>query len=64
MNKKRITNLELKLTEALSSLHREFETLKMQVDETVIVGVFGLVTVCETRIEDLKQKEFRGETNA
>ncbi|KAG5586953.1 hypothetical protein H5410_047387 [Solanum commersonii] len=49
VNKKGLTNLELKLTEALSSLHKEFETLKRQVDKIVSVGVAGPVTVCETR---------------
>ncbi|XP_015168928.1 uncharacterized protein K02A2.6-like [Solanum tuberosum] len=64
VNKEGLTNLELKLTEALSSLHREFETLKRQVDETATAGVAGPVTVRETRIEAPKPKEFRGERNA
>ncbi|XP_015166051.1 uncharacterized protein [Solanum tuberosum] len=64
VNKEGLTNLELKLTEALSSLHREFETLKRRVDETATAGVAGPVTVRETRIEAPKPKEFRGERNA
>ncbi|KAH0638032.1 hypothetical protein KY289_037947 [Solanum tuberosum] len=64
VNKEGLTNLELKLTEALSSLHREFETLKRQVDETDGAGVADLVTIRETCIEAPKPKEFRGERNA
>jgi len=63
VNKEELTNLKLKLTEALSSLHREFETLKRQGDETAGAGVAGPVTVRETRIEAPKPKEFRGERN-
>ncbi|XP_049391610.1 uncharacterized protein LOC125856067 [Solanum stenotomum] len=59
-----LTNLELKLTKALSSLHREFETLKRQVDETATAGAAGPITVHETRIEAPKPKEFRGERSA
>ncbi|KAH0689495.1 hypothetical protein KY289_016853 [Solanum tuberosum] len=64
VNKEGLTNFELKLIETLSSLHREFETLKRQVDETATAGVAGPVTVRETRIEGPKPKEFRGERNA
>uniref|UniRef100_M1DXF3 Uncharacterized protein n=1 Tax=Solanum tuberosum TaxID=4113 RepID=M1DXF3_SOLTU len=39
VNREGLTNLELKLNESLSSLHREFETLKRQVDEAVVAGV-------------------------
>ncbi|KAG5620399.1 hypothetical protein H5410_005617 [Solanum commersonii] len=49
VNKETMTNLELKLTEALSSLHREFETLKRQVDETASAGFAGPVIVPKRR---------------
>ncbi|KAH0693436.1 hypothetical protein KY285_020533 [Solanum tuberosum] len=64
VNKEGLTNLELKLTETLSFLHKEFETLKRQVDETVGAGVAGPVTVRETRIEAPKPKEIRDKRNA
>ncbi|XP_049382777.1 uncharacterized protein LOC125847126 [Solanum stenotomum] len=64
LNKEGLINLELKLTEALSFLHREFETLKRQVDETAATEVAGPVTIRETHIEAHKPKEFRGERNA
>ncbi|KAG5615915.1 hypothetical protein H5410_015739 [Solanum commersonii] len=48
VNKEGLTNLELKLIEALSSLHREFETLKRQVEENAGAGVAGPVIVRET----------------
>ncbi|KAG5581389.1 hypothetical protein H5410_052016, partial [Solanum commersonii] len=35
VNKEGLTNLQLKLTEAFSSLHRQIKTLKRHVDETV-----------------------------
>ncbi|KAH0716710.1 hypothetical protein KY290_012977 [Solanum tuberosum] len=60
VNKEGLTNLELKLTEALSSLHREFEALKAHVDGNVIAGVVVSVIVCETRIKAPKPNEFRG----
>jgi len=64
VHKECLTNLELKLTEALSSHQREFEALKQQVDEVVETGGAGPVTVRETRIEAPKPKEFRGERSA
>uniref|UniRef100_M1DJF6 CCHC-type domain-containing protein n=1 Tax=Solanum tuberosum TaxID=4113 RepID=M1DJF6_SOLTU len=56
VNKEGLTNLELKLTEALSSLHREFETLKRQVDETATAGVAGPVTVQAAKGRDNRSK--------
>ncbi|KAG5619968.1 hypothetical protein H5410_005186 [Solanum commersonii] len=56
VNKEGLTNLELKLIEALSSFHKEFEALKAHVDETTIAGVVGHVIVRETHIEAPKSK--------
>ncbi|KAG5613967.1 hypothetical protein H5410_013791 [Solanum commersonii] len=69
VNREGLTNLELKLTEALSSLHREFETLKRQVDETATAGVAGPVTVRETpkgrdnRSKNVPPKGDRGDSS-
>ncbi|XP_055814138.1 uncharacterized protein LOC129883521 [Solanum dulcamara] len=59
-----LSSLELKLTEALSSLHEEFEALKAQVEKTGRMGAAGPINVRETHIEAPKSKEFRGERNA
>ncbi|KAG5597194.1 hypothetical protein H5410_038426, partial [Solanum commersonii] len=58
VNNEGLTNFELKLTEALSSFYREFETLKRQVDETAGAGIVGPVTVRETHIEGLELRNF------
>ncbi|KAH0716708.1 hypothetical protein KY290_012975 [Solanum tuberosum] len=63
VNKEGMTNLELKLTEALFSLHRKFKDLKAHVDETAIAGVASRVIIRETCIEAPKSKEFRGKRN-
>ncbi|KAH0769013.1 hypothetical protein KY290_012994 [Solanum tuberosum] len=63
VNNEGLTNLELKLNKALFSLHRKFETLKSQVDDTPVAEVVGPVTVPETHIEASNSKEFRGERN-
>uniref|UniRef100_M1DUP0 Uncharacterized protein n=1 Tax=Solanum tuberosum TaxID=4113 RepID=M1DUP0_SOLTU len=68
VNKEGLTNLELKLTEAFSSLHREFKTLKRQVDETATAGVAGPVTVRDKFVTLMKpyfedvEDEGRGQT--
>nr|XP_016483424.1 PREDICTED: uncharacterized protein LOC107804107 [Nicotiana tabacum] len=59
-----LNNLELKLTEALSSLQAEVEALKQRLEETAGTTGRGLITVRETRIEAPKTKEFRGERSA
>ena len=64
VHKEGLSNLELKLNEAISSLQREVEALKRQVDEAAKMGVADPFTVCETRIEAPKPKEFCGERSA
>ena len=64
VHKEGLSNLELKINEAISSLQREVEALKRQVDEAAEMGVAALVTVRETCIEAPKPKEFRGERSA
>ncbi|OIT21832.1 hypothetical protein A4A49_60505, partial [Nicotiana attenuata] len=59
-----LTNLELKLTEAVSALQGEIEALKQQLETARLVGGAGQVLVRETKIEGPKPKEFRGERNA
>ena len=59
-----LSTLELKLNQAISSLQREVEALRRQVDEAAETGVAPPVKVCETRIEAPKPKEFRGERSA
>ncbi|XP_070044861.1 uncharacterized protein [Nicotiana tomentosiformis] len=63
-HKEGITNLELKLTEALSVLQEEVEALKLRLEETAEASGHGPVTVRETRIEAPKPKIFRGERSA
>ena len=60
VHKEGFTDLELKLTEALSSIQREFKYLKRQVDETAEAGVASPMNIRGTRIEPPKHKEFRG----
>ena len=62
--KEGLSNLELKLNEAISSLQRENDSLKRQVDEAAEMGLASLVTMHETRIEAPKPKEIRGESSA
>ena len=64
VHKEGLSHLELKLNEAISSLQREVEALKRQVDEAAEMGLASLVTMHETRIEAPKPKEFRGERSA
>ena len=64
VQKEGLSTLELKLNEAISSLQREVEALRRQVDEAAETGVSSPVTVRETRIEAPKPKEFRGERSA
>nr|XP_016437489.1 PREDICTED: uncharacterized protein LOC107763517 [Nicotiana tabacum] len=60
-HKKGLTNLELKLTEAVSMLHREVEILKQQLEAVRLAGSTSPVTIRETKIDAPKPKEFRGE---
>ena len=50
VHKEGLSHLELKLNEAISSLQREVEALKRQVDEAAEMGVAFPITVRETRI--------------
>ena len=59
-----LSTLELKLNQAISSLQREVEALRRQVDEAAETGVAPPVTVRETRIEAPKPKEYHGERSA
>ncbi|XP_019238284.1 PREDICTED: uncharacterized protein LOC109218379 [Nicotiana attenuata] len=59
-----LTNLELKLTEAVSASQGEIEALKQQLETARLVGGAGQVLVRETKIEGPKPKEFRSERNA
>lgn len=43
--KKGMNNLVLKLIEVIPSLHREYEALKVQVEEAAIVGVTSPISV-------------------
>lgn len=63
-HKEELTNLELKLTEAVSTLHREVEILKQQLEVVRLAGGTGPVTIRETKIDAPKPKEFRGERSA
>ncbi|KAG5586405.1 hypothetical protein H5410_046839, partial [Solanum commersonii] len=63
VNKEELTDLELKLTEVLSSLHREFETLKRQVDETAVAGVAGPITVPKGRDNRSKNVPPKGDSS-
>ncbi|XP_070003708.1 uncharacterized protein [Nicotiana sylvestris] len=63
-HKEGLTNLELKLTEAVSTLHREVEILKQQLEAVRLAGDTGPVTIRETKIDAPKPKEFRGERSA
>ena len=56
VQKEGMSTLELKLNESISSLQREVEALRRQVDEAAEVGVAPPVTVRETRIEAPKPK--------
>lgn len=59
-----LNNLELKLTEALSSLQAEVKALRQRLEETEGTTGRGPITVREARIEAPKPKEFRGERSA
>ena len=59
-----LSTLELKLNQAISSLQREVEALRRQVDEAAETGVSPPVIVRETRIEAPKPKEYHGERSA
>ncbi|KAH0769461.1 hypothetical protein KY290_013442 [Solanum tuberosum] len=57
-NKEGLTNFELKLTKVISSLHREFEALKAQVEQATITGVAAPILFLKPVLKLLNQRSF------